>query len=271
MTEETTALATTPGYQPAVYNEPFDDGLGEMGSGDTIIPRLNITQSQTPDLPDGMEGKFCINVTGDYNDEMDVVVIKLSKSRILFPDKYKRDNAPLCRSHDFITPADDIKDAKPMCHTCELMPQTAEDIAAKRKPVHHCVYANWGSYGAPPRCNEVWNLLIVDIATYMPMWFSLKSSALKPAKKILSAIKMIAKAKRIPACVLSIKMQTEKTTNDSGTYFIPKFSHPLLLDEENAKNMALIRAELDGVNIKDSNEPLEDIPPFPGGQAEEEF
>lgn len=245
-----TEVATVDATEKAmmVPSDVFDDGLGELDSSDLIIPRLNITQPTTPEISADQVGKFCINVTGDYTDTMTVAIIKLSKSRILFPEKYKRDNDPLCRSHNFMTPANDIEGATPMCETCGLVD------GDKKK--HVCSYANWGAGNEPPRCQEVWNLLIVDLETYMPMWFSLKSTALKPLRKIVSSIKMISSAKKIPMWRMKFEMSITKITNDSGTFFVPSFSGLTTMEKDDADNMDAIRGQLVGVDVKDSQEPI---------------
>jgi hypothetical protein len=246
MTTETTAVTVASQNAVATYQEPFDNGLGELDAGDLIIPRLTITQPTTPDIQTDQVGKFCINVTGDYQDTMRVSMVKLTKSRILFPEKYKRDNDPLCRSHDFKVPANDIDGAKPMSHTCELVPGDNKK--------HVCAYANWGADNAPPRCQETWNLLIVDINTYMPMWFSVKSTALKPLRKIVSAVSMICQAKRLPMWSLGFDMVIEKVTNDSGTFYVPQFSGLSALTVDDSENMTAIRGQLVHVEIKDAIE-----------------
>lgn len=264
MTEsaQTTALTTAPGN--AMATGPIETGLEELGAGDLIIPRLSITQPTTPDIANEQQGKFCVNITGDYQDTMRVALIKLSKSRILFPEKYKRDNDPLCRSHDFKMPANDIPNSEPMAASCGLIP------GDKKK--HVCEYANWGADNTPPRCQETWNLLIVDINTYMPMWFSVKSTALKPLRKIVSAVSMICQAKRLPMWSLGFDMAIEKTTNDSGTFYIPTFSGLTNLTPEDAANMDAIRAQLVNVDIKDAVEPdQQDAPPPAQQQDDEQF
>lgn len=265
---QTTEVATTAGTSVAIIQEPFDNGLGELEVGDLIIPRLSITQATTPDLAPENAGKFCINVTGDYLDKMTAVLIKLTKSRILFPEKYKRDNEPLCRSHDFKFPANDIKGATPMCDTCGLL-----DIApGEKRAKHKCDYANWGKDGSAPRCQETWNFLLVDLESYMPMFFSLKSTALKPTRKIVSAISMISQAKRLPMWGMKFDMALDKTTNDSGTFYLPVFSGLSALDKDEAAIMADIRKQLANVDIKDSTEPdMPDAPPSTEAPTDEEF
>jgi len=267
MTTET-AVTVANTQAMATYQEPFDNGLGELDAGDLIIPRLSITQPTTPDIDAAQIGKFCVNITGDYQDAMRVVVIKLNKSRILFPDTYKRDNDPLCRSHDFKTPANDIQGATPMSTSCELLP------GEKKK--HVCPYANWTTNDknetVPPKCQETWNLLIVDLDSYMPMWFSIKSTALKPLRKIVSAISMISNAKRLPMWHLGFDMSIEKVTNNSGTFYVPVFAGLAAIPADDALNMDAIRKQLVNVEIKDAVEPdRPEAPPATVAQADEDF
>lgn len=261
-----TEVIVAPTQAMTVANEPFDNGLGELDAGDLIIPRLSITQPTTPDIAAEHVGKFYVNVTGDFEERMTVAVIKLTKSRILFPEKYKRDNEPLCRSHDFKSPANDIQGATSMCDTCGLLPLAPGEKKAK----HKCSYANWSAGNEPPRCQEVWNLLIVDLESYVPMWFSLKSTALKPTRKIVSAISMISNAKRIPMWALQFDMTLFKEVNDSGTFYIPVYSGLVALEKDDADNMTAIRQQLANVDVKDSTEQLApDAPPAKPEESEE--
>lgn len=266
----TTAVATSTGTAMATYNAPIETGLEDMDAGDLIIPRLTITQPSTPDIDAANQGKFCVNITGDFQEGMSVVMIKLSKSRVLFPEKYKRDNEPLCRSHDFKVPANDIAGATPMAESCGLLPLAPGEKKAK----HICPYANWTvdekNKPVPPRCQEVWNSLIVDLESYMPMFFSLKSTALKPFRKIVSAMSMISQAKKIPIWALKFDMSLYKDINESGTFYVPIFSGLLPLGKEDADNMAAIRQQLSGVDMRDSAEPITDDAP-PVEQEVEEF
>jgi hypothetical protein len=103
------------------------------------------------------------------------------------------------------------------------------------------------------------------------MWFSVKSTALKPLRKIVSAVSMISQAKRKPMWAMGFDMNLEKITNDSGTFYVPTFSGLTLLDIPDADNMAAIRAQLVNVDIKDTTESdTPDAPPA-AEKTDEEF
>lgn len=246
------ALTTTTTNLPAATNEPFDSGLEALDRGDVIIPRLTITQPTTPDVDAANIGKFSVNITGDFYDGMKLVCIKLTKGRILWPEKYSKDNEPLCRSHNFSTPAGDIEGAEPMCHTCAVTPDT-------RRGEHACPYANWAvdKKGKPvaPRCQEVWNMLVLDLETYMPMYLSLKSTSIKPAKKLFSAINILSGARRIPLWGWSFGVTLKMESNDSGKFYVPIFTSPTAVSPEELEAMSGIRAQLANVEMRSEERP----------------
>jgi len=229
---ETKEVATTEeAGLPADTN--FDDGLGELDSSDLIIPRLVVAQDNSVDVPDEAKGTLYCDVTGDSHTEMNLAIIKFAKSRILFPEKYKKGNDPLCRSHDFITPADDIDDAMPMSDNCA-----------------DCDYSKWSKGNTPPSCNECWNLLVVDLDSYLPAWFTLKSTALKTGRKLISALKMRSSAQKIPVWGFSFSAAVEERVGDSGNSYIPTFSGITVLDGDDRENMNLIRQQLAGEGVQ---------------------
>lgn len=205
---------------------PFDDGLGEVSQEDLIIPRLKIGQAQS----DGdVAGKLFIDITGDVIDEMELVLLKLTKGRVLFPEDFSRDSEPLCKSQNFKTPEESVE--SPMSTECK-----------------ECPYAKWTKSSTrknkPPRCNEVWNLLVLDYENYVPCWLSLKSTALKPARKIISMLKLRGTAKRIPCWGFKFTITINIRTGDSGNSYVPAFSALTELGSDDMESMELIHAQL---------------------------
>jgi len=217
-----------------IQEQPFDDGLGEITNEDLIIPRLKIGQNQSPG---DVAGKLFIDVTGDAVDEMEIVILRLKKSRVLFPEDFSRESVPLCRSSNFIAP-DEIEDACTMADNCD-----------------DCAYSKWTKNekgkSKPPRCSEVWNFLILDFDTFMPAWFSLKSTALKPARKIVSMIKLRGRSKRIPSWGYKTTLNVDTRSGDAGDSYIPAFSGLTELTGEDRGNMNSVQSQLseEAVNL----------------------
>lgn len=218
--------ATTNESLPAV--QPFDDGLGEVTQEDLIIPRLRVGQKQSDEA---VTGKLFIDITGDVSEEMELVLLKMNKGAVLWPKPFSRDSEPLCKSNDFIVPDPKIKD--PMATTCA-----------------ECAYSKWtkgtGKKSTPPKCKETWNFLVLDYVNYMPAWFSLKSTALKPARKIISMLKLRGTAKKIPCWGFKFQVTVEKRLDDSGDSYLPVFSSLKELEADEREGIDFIHAQLAG-------------------------
>ena len=228
----------------ATSEEQFDSGLGEMDESDFIIPRLNIAQPTTIDVDPADIGKLLLNLTGDCKNEMRVAIFRRTKSRSLFPEVYDPENKPLCRSYDSKVPAGDIEGAEPMCETC------AKVEGDKDKFV--CPYANWGADKTPPRCQESLDFLLIDLDTYIPMFFSCRSTATKAARKVVSTLNILTAAHKAKAFAFSVTLGTEKYKN--GPTYIPTFSKPHLLEPDEIEILAGIWETLKTATVKDTTD-----------------
>lgn len=245
-----------------ISNEPYDDGLGAMESSDLIIPRMTLVQSKTKNIGKEHAGKFHVNVTGDFLEELRVVAIKFGKSRILFPEDFDPENEPLCRSYDFIKPADNIE--KPMCDSCEKIHGSDK---------YKCAYANWTKNekgkSKPPRCKETWDYIFLDLNTYMPMICSFKSTALTNMKRYNSGLKMLCKARNLQMWDFYATLGVTMHPTKEDTY-VPVTSGIMPLSAEERETMRNIREQLKDVSVKDIKEEMSDDGIDSGGTEEDE-
>ncbi len=243
-TEEEVGLVPAVREVADVPATQFDDGMGDVTQEDLIIPRLKVGQNQSPG---DVAGKLYIDVSGDAVETMEIVLLKMNKSRVLFPEDFSRDSEPLCRRQDFKVPEIINDGCKPMAEKCA-----------------ECAYGKWtkGSNGKqkPPRCQEVWNFLVLDYETYMPAWFSLKSTALKPARKIISMLKLRGTAKKIPAWGFKFEVEVASRSGDAGDSYVPVFSGLTLLEDDDRESMDLIHDQLAGEQAKfeETDKPITD-------------
>jgi len=233
-----TEVAVVEKNEVAVVDQGFDNGLGELSIEDMIIPRLKIDKNN---------GDLKLNISDDVATEMNVAVIRISKSRILWPAEYDKDNDPLCKSNNFTTPDTSIE--KPMCDSCGMLPLEPGQKRAK----HKCEYANWTmnkkNENVPPACSEVWNVLLVDLDTYTPMIFSVAGNKLSPTKKILSTINIRTSAKRIPACSFSFKLTSTLVSKPKGDIHIPVYSDLAQLPDDQASDMKIIMENMRDIQL----------------------
>lgn len=256
--EETTQALTT-------YQGPIETGLEAMDAGDMIIPRLTIIQPTTEGVTSETEGKLCIDLTGDYFDKMDMVLFVFKKTRCKMPDDFDRKSKPQCKSDDFISPSPDIEN--PFCTTCGLKP--LEPGQKKKDQKHCCEYANFTSVNGvnkAPKCKENWDMLLVDAETYMPMFWTVKSKALSPVRRMVSALNMLCSAKHISAWAMKFTVTVKQDPDTSkGRFYVPVLSSPVMLSPEDAANMAEIQKTLREVSIQAdySADPMDAPPPEP--------
>jgi hypothetical protein len=141
-------------------------GLEQLGPADLIIPRLTLVQPTSQ--IDGVEaGKFYMNLTAEQYDELKVVFLKVMKGRIYF--------------------AEDGADRKALCGSADRVKPSPRFNPPKAPACAECSSARWNGK-EPPDCSETYNLLGVTVETGLPFWWSVKSTAIAPTRRFLSAI-----------------------------------------------------------------------------------
>jgi hypothetical protein len=149
---------------PAVA--PAGAGLEQFGPADLIIPRLTLIQP-TSQVDGVSAGKFYMNLTGDEYDELEIVFLKVMKGRIYFAED-GADRKAVCGSSDRVKPSPRFD--PPMAPACA-----------------ECTSSRWNGK-EPPECSETYNLLGVTVESGLPFWWSVKSTAIAPTRRFLSAV-----------------------------------------------------------------------------------
>src|SRR5438034_661903 len=173
-------------------------GLEALGPEDLIIPRLVLVQPTSQ--IDGVEaGKFYMNLTGEEFTEVQAVFLRVTKGRVNFGED-TNERKPLCGSPDRIKPSPRFN--PPLAPTCG-----------------ECAYSRWNG-NEPPDCNETYNLLGVTVDTGLPFWWSVKSTAIAPSKRFLSAIALRARLGK-NLFDAQVTMRSQLVTLPGKTYHVP--------------------------------------------------
>jgi len=212
-----TAMASTlemsdEDFLAAEEAENADDFVG--------IDRLTIDQKGKSE---GSElGQFyCKNLTQSY-EGFPAVVLRTAKSRIMWPDKFSKDNDPLCKSIDGITPVTDDDAFKPMAKDCKS-----------------CAYGKWKRTKAgitPPACGEVKDMILLNLDDFTPYIYSVHSTAMgttnqelfKVLRGKIRALTMKRKRMGLPpahSCMFSFDIGTVLKENDKGDAYVPCYSN----------------------------------------------
>jgi len=192
--------------------ENVDDFVG--------IDRLTLDQKGKSD---GAEvGEFyCKNLTQSYTG-FPAVLIRTAKSRIMWPEKFSKDNEPLCKSSNGVTPVTDDDSFKPMAKNCKV-----------------CAYGKWKRTKArniPPACGEVKDMILLNLDDFTPYVYSVHSTAMgatnqqliKILRGKIRALTLKRKRMGLPAahtCMFSFDISTTLKVNDAGDAYVPAYSN----------------------------------------------
>ncbi len=182
-------------------------GLESLGPEDFIIPRLTLVQP-TSQIDGVAAGKFYMNLTGEEFDEVHMVFLKASKGRVCF-DEDTNERKPICGSSDGIKPSPRYN--PPQAPTCR-----------------ECGRSRWNG-NEPSDCNDTFNLLGVIVDGQFPFWWSVKSTAIAPTKRFLSAIALRSR-KGKSLFDAQVTMKSQLVTLPGKKYYVPVYSLTWLQD-----------------------------------------
>ena len=223
-THETTAVEPIRdvGKEVSAVDELDDySGYEDFDSADLIIPRIKIVQ---PTSRKGTPGKFVMNLTEEEFDEVPMVIIKATRSRVLWSDDLDSEE-PLCRSQDFMVPDPAIE--SPVNSVCAKYVQKG-DLKVMQTV---CDKAAWFA-GQRPECNQVFNLLCLS-SEDVPFWISLSGVSIGPVKRYISTIALRRK-KLWQFETVAVGEERLKPTR----HYAIKFGPPKMLDDERIKTVA---------------------------------
>lgn len=174
-------------------------GLEEIGQGDIKLGKWKLLQPTsaevTKDIP---PGSFYNTVTKEVREELIVTVLKTGKSRVMFPEKYRKGDKAQCRSVDFIRKTEGLADAGPICENCK--------------------YSKWEE-GEKSRCSIVYYFIGLD-DTDTPFRIQFRGASVPPVKDFLSQVYMTLKKANKGIFSFKIKITADYKSDDKGNYYI---------------------------------------------------
>lgn len=179
---------------PEEYRTPGGIPIGteDIRSEDILLPRLRIVQPTSLDSEDAM-GEIRNSVTEETYEKIIVIPLTVRHGRILFPPE-ETHSGPICRSTDAI-------------------------VSTEGQNCKECLKSHWGGEDGhePPLCAETIDFpCLLEDGTMCAL--SLKRSAIKEAKKLISIVKF----KNVPFFFLRLEVSTEKGEGQKGVYYVPK-------------------------------------------------
>jgi hypothetical protein len=173
----------------------------------------------------------------DYGDDVEtltVAILKVDRSRAMWPERYTEGNQALCRSHNLLWP--EVRDPKLNSYGVKREGQLFCD---------GCPMAEWkeeNGQRVKPRCAEGWNVLLLDLDTGIMGVLSLSRTRAKVGQLLESFWRST--HLRFPA-----SLSTEKVKGASGQWYGVKFRRLDGFEEEARERLLGIAAQFQAVNL----------------------
>ncbi len=212
-------MALVPNTLPAGFE---DGGLEDFGAEDMITPILKIVQ---PMSEEGEMGGFFCALTQENYKEVDVVFLGFHKSRILFEEGVLN-KEPVCKSNDNKVPSPLIE--LPMSSDCTT-----------------CPYSQWGKDKKPPECSDVFSFVGMMTETQFPFLLDIKGMSIKPTKKFLSVVSLVAKTRGVGIWNAKVKIGVDEVKTEKGKAAVIRFSPITWLEGEGYLELAKLYRDVD--------------------------
>ena len=167
-----------------------------LSKEDMIIPRLRLVQAQS--TFSDKEGWLFNSLTGEVSETVRVVALRVGKNRVMWPEKFVRDQDPLCASDDAVAPRKEYMNTYARnCNSCRNSAWLDDE---------------------PPPCNFGYTFLLAcrDIGD-LPVLLSTAPTSVTAAKQANTLIR-----------ALGVKYEmiigTKRKTNDKGKFFVLTFT-----------------------------------------------
>ena len=189
-------------------------GLESFPDSQVQIPRLIIAQpSNIGNLP---EGKFVDSLTNLTYDSIDVVLMKMTRSRALWrPGKPQQGDQPLCKSQNAVIPDSGYYSTR--CERCMNDDTNTHEECVDAHDRAVCEHAKFKK-DQRPDCRLAYHLLVVLVETADPYILTITGKSLSPTNKILSAFKVRGRA----PYSARFKISLDKAAD--GNYYTVKYS-----------------------------------------------
>jgi hypothetical protein len=188
------------------------DGIDEMF---TLKPQNMELVQNTTRAEGAQPGKFRVTQSNDHFDQIEFVILKARRGRVLFPPgDFGGDT--LCRSFDGLVPAENV--VAPPSSKC------GNYVNGKFKAI--CPKASWGADKKKPECAATLSLLIVEKTTRVPYYISFKRTALPPIENLMQSLAARFQASRAAGETpniydYAVTLKASKVSNASQVYFVP--------------------------------------------------
>ena len=262
--EQAPEQAPEQGELLAPVPEMNTQGVTDLDQEDFKLPIIRIVQSESRNAPEGSQGKFLNSVTNLVKEHMIITILRVGKTRILFPPIFRADSDILCASDDSRVPRNKFVG----------LTQTAFDNYPQYKIPQSCAecqFKEWGPNNETPCCALSYKYIVVDLEDGMPGILSLKRTDVSMGRALNTLLSTPGLKK--------IRVSTEFVQKTEGQWFAFRYNvMPDLTPEdwETAQSVApiasraVVSADIDAEDMTPTGEASgEPVKPYAPGEFDE--
>ena len=171
-------------------------GMEDLSAEDIKMPKIKLCQPTSAEVTDekAKQGQFLNVTTGEAYDELPCQILSFGKSRVRWPEVFKRGEDPLCRSLDNTVSDTDGT----LCATCD--------------------YRVWHE-NKRPDCGQVYVFLLL-LPNGSPARYMISGAQISRCKDFLTEVGR----NGLPVFIYKMKLTSEKQKNEKGTYYVTNFT-----------------------------------------------
>lgn len=245
---------TTHVEEPLAEIPQMDTAFEGLDQEDFKLPILRVVQAQTVSAPPQSAGAFWNSVTNEVKLNPIVTIMRVAKTRIMFPAEYRADADVLCASDDSKRPRNKFI-GQMITDFPALFPQyrIPENCA-------DCALGDWGPNNEVPPCSISYRYILVDMESGMPGVLSLKKADISMARSLNTLLSTPGLKK--------LRLATEFVTSEQGQWYSFRYNvlAPLTQEEwATVSGMATIAAKAEvsaDIDAEDMAAPAQEVTPY---------
>jgi hypothetical protein len=182
-----------------------------MSREDFKLPILRIVQQQSHNAPEGSAGHFLNSITNTASQYLLAVVLRVNKTRILWPRDFGADSQPLCASDDSLIP-------RPQFVATAITDWLGFKMGGVQIPskCEACPLKEWPEDIDKPPCALSYKYVIVDLESGMPGLLNLSRTAVGMARALNTLL--------VTGGLKKLRLGTELVESDKGRWYAFRYS-----------------------------------------------
>lgn len=183
----------------------------DVNQSDMKLPKFKLLQATSLEVAKSNgklhAGQFYNTVTGEAVDEIEAVLLDQGKSMIMWNEKFKRGEDPICRSFDGRVKVEGCGDGN--CETCQYSSQNQKAWENAKK-----------QNKTKPDCSMSYVFIGVDVKTNAPFRIIVSGASVANGKAFLNKLVPLLERNKMPIYATKCKFVSRQEENDQGTYYV---------------------------------------------------